>query len=279
MALKNTTLFPEALNSFFFQKAWDVFWKNRGFVFGLVFVSAVILSVFIKILDVTFLSRLIPPPLEESVPTGQYFLDLIQYLSRTQFLLLLGNILISIPKTFFIAVFVIALPLMYEDTHIHFAEAFSVNFATWFMLYIYSVFALLLEAIGLMMCIIPGVILIIQLAFLPFVIVLEKDVHIITRCFRVVSGCQWNVFILYLLYFFAMIIPVVISMFFSVPQDAASVPAIETGEPALSLTGFIGAFVEQLISLILLYFMIALLFQQYMISRIEKGEIEVVPSE
>ena len=68
---------------------------------------------------------------------------------------------------------------MYENEQIQFSDVSKVSVSKWLLLYIYSVFAFIIYVIGLLMCFIPGIVVLVQFAFLPFIVVLEEEAHIL----------------------------------------------------------------------------------------------------
>lgn len=275
MKPEKQVIFPEAVNEYFFKKAWEVFWGNRDYVFKLVVFTGIILSPFVYFLEISLLSNI-----TFQIPEDPDLL--INFLMKNVYIGLFINIILTIPKTFFLVAFIFVLPSMYESVEINFMDSLSVKFDRWFLLFIYSVFVLIMEYIGFCMCIVPGILVLIQFAFLPFVIVLEGKVNIIQRSFQVVSGRQWNVFIIYLLYFVATLIPIIIlSVFSFMSASGIDIGAEEIGQTisTISLYGILEIVIEQIITAFIMYFVVVLFFQLYMMSRIEKGEIEAVESD
>jgi hypothetical protein len=272
---KKQLIFPEAVNEYFFKKAWEIFWDNRDYIFKLVIFTGIILSPIVYLLEMSLLSSI-----SFQIPEDPDLL--MQFLMKNVYIGLFINIILTIPKTFFLVAFIFVLPSMYEAVEINFMDSLSVKFDKWFMLFIYSVFVLIIEYIGFCMCIVPGILVLIQFAFLPFVIVLEEKVNVIQRSLKVVSGRQWNVFIIYLLYFAATLIPIIIlSVFSFMASSGIDISAEDIGQTisSLSLFGFLETVVEQVITAFIMYFVVVLFFQLYMMSRIEKGEIEAVESD
>jgi len=257
-------VFPDNVDGFFFQKAWAIFWENREFFIKFVFVIAVIFFI-IDNIYIFFISS------HFNIPSTEKILQDIQYLGPLIIDRLIYLIIIKIPESFFILVLIKILPRLYEGEHVIFSQVFSVRLSQWILLYICIIIVLLLQIVGFMMCFLPGILVSIQFAFFAYVIVLEENTQVIPRSFQIVSGKQWNVFMLYLLYFFSYIFLLVANMFFAFVTGSGT----EVQENMISTSSMLVSFFNELFESFIKYFMIVLFFQLYMMSRIEKGEIEV----
>jgi len=270
MNTNENKIFPDSIDGFFFRKAWEIFWEHREFLVKLLFSAALIFSVISELFYAGVTAKFEPAPVEEGMQD-------MRSMMVVMFFWLVAKIIIYIPETFLLIVFIKVLPKMYARESIDFSSSFSVKLPQWARLYIYSVFILLLEIVGLSMCIVPGIMVMIQFAFLPIVIALEEDVNVIPRSFHVISGRQWNVFTIYLAYFSLVFIYTFISMIiFNIGENGTGTDAMEY---TLSISGFLGTFIQQLIVTAMNYFMLILFFQLYIISRVEKGEIEIIDEE
>lgn len=263
------TGFPDAFDKFFFQKAWEVMWYNRGFMIKLVLLTAFLITVVLEIFDKTVVWQfnLGQIDLETAVPR-----DLFSLL----FLIFLEQLIVLIPKAYLLIVFIFVLPRIYENIEVNFLDSLGTGYSRWIPLYAYLAFVTLLTGLGFFVFIIPGVLVIIQFTLLQFVVVLEDDVKIIPRSFQLISGKQWNVVGIYLIKIFVIVIlsfPFLASTF----SGALEPPSDFNSEgTVLSGTQFLYSFIMQVILAGVTYFITILFFQIYMMARIENNEIEVV---
>jgi len=110
-----------------------------------------------------------------------------------------------------------------------------------------------------------------------FVIVLEGDAAesnaaIISRSFQLVSGIQWKIFLIYLVKFGVLMIMLVPAIM----QVAAGGPDIDATGIQESDVNYISGFLQEFVLEWTTYIITALFFQLYMITRIEKKEIEII---
>ncbi|MFC1732097.1 hypothetical protein ACFL6I_17465 [candidate division KSB1 bacterium] len=267
MTTSNDRVFPDALDGFFFGKAWSIIWDNRDFIVKLVLVTSVVTLLINEVLNIAFASQLQTVPAE---PEMFEFKDVVSSLV----IMFITMFILFIPMTFFMIVFVKTLPRFFENESVSFSEMLTVRVSTWYLLYIYTVFVLFITIIGFIFCIVPGLIAAIHFAFLPFIIVLEENVSIIPRNFQLISGYRFKVLMVYLLFLIIAIGGILVSSIFLL-QNGDSFGA-ESQEYTFTVFGFLGHFLEQIVTAFINYAFHILLFQLYMMSRIEKGEIEIL---
>jgi len=258
------TIFPNTIDSFFFRKAWEIFSDNWSFILKLILITAL----FVTIINMLLIERILP---EINLDYEQDLSSMFNYLITLQLYSFIANIILLVPKSYFLLIFIILLPLMYENKEIGFADLGMFNVGLFIKFYMYSLMILLLEAIGIMMCVVPGILVVIQFAFLQFAFLLETPPRLFARTFELINGYRVQILSIYMLYFFILTaLSFILLPFFSTDQPAV--------EPAggFSVFDFVFDYVNQIVVAGLTYFVTVLFFQVYMMSRIVRGEIEVV---
>jgi hypothetical protein len=269
-ALHSRSDFPKSFDLFFFKKVWFVVQNNLKFFFQIVFFTA-LAAILLNYIAALFFESIHPA---EQIESGTEDPSVIFSYVVLQFSRLL---IVLIPKVFFMVVFISVLPKIYENEHIRLADVVNLGFTKLLPLYIYSAIILALVFLGVMMLIIPGIIILVQFTFLQFVIVLEGDAAdsnaaIISRSFQLVSGIQWKIFLIYLVKFGVLMIMLVPAIM----QVAAGGPDIDATGIQESDVNYISGFLQEFVLEWTTYIITALFFQLYMITRIEKKEIEII---
>ncbi len=252
------------IDGFFFRKAWDIFRDNWSFILKLILITAL----FVTVINTLIIERTLP---EIDMDYEQDLSSMFNYLVTLQLYSFIANIILLVPKSYFLLIFIVLLPLMYEDREISFAQLGMFNITLFIRFFLYSLLILLLEAIGIMMCVLPGILVVIQFAFLPFVLLLENEPRLFSRTFELIDGYRIQVLSIYLLYFF-----VLTGLSFFLIPFFTSESGTSVSSEGFSLFSFIFDYINQIVIASMTYFITVLFFQVYMMSRIERGEIEVV---
>lgn len=257
--------FPETLDGLFFKKAISIFIDYKELIIKLVLLTALLSTLLFL-----FVTESMYPVNTEMQPES--FQDLFDALIKAQVFTFTNSFILYIPQTFFMVFFISALPLMYGGYEINFNNLSKVNINLWFRLFIFEVAILLGQSIGLVFCIVPGIIIMITFAFTKFVVILEQSESVIKRSINIAAGNQSKIFSVFIVYFSLLVIPIFFVFIFS-----PSVPeVIEDISSTITLSKFLWTYIQNIYMSTIFYFLTTLFFQLYMMSRIDKGEIEVV---
>ena len=106
--------FPTQFDSFFFKRVWYIFQDYRKFLVQLTFATSITAIVF-GYFSESIMSGFIEGPFEPAVAEPSQ----VVAFALSQFA---GMLLILIPKAFFLVVFILVLPKMYENEQLAFSE-------------------------------------------------------------------------------------------------------------------------------------------------------------
>jgi len=256
--------FPQEFDGYFIKKALSVLLNNSGFILKLTFGTALILTIIQQSVSQSLFSSYLGDSFDpSSVEPG----DLLMLIP----VVYLRKIIELIPESMLILVFISVLPKMYENTEINLSDALRLNYAKWLQLYFYSMGVAAIVYLGLMMCIVPGIIAMIQLTFIQFVIVMEDDVKILPRSFQLITDNQWKVLTIYMIKITVLLLLVLTPVLFMVGESGDNLSEVSQSE-----LGLISSLVINMLMMITVVVMITMFFQLYMMTRIRNNEIEVV---
>jgi len=257
----NNVLFPKKVNVFFFKRVIDVIKRNIIFFLTLSVITAGISYIITSFISKPLLGEI---DLADIFQKGNSFKELLPVFSKMVF----DNVVLLIPYSYFFTILISALPNMYLSKPASFFHFNKQDIVRMLILYVYLVIIFHLEIAGLLMCIIPGIIIIIWCSFIPLVIVIENNYKPVKRSFYLLSGRQLEIFFIYLVILFLQII-------FSIPYIVLYILKGEEAFLALQKNALFTIIFESM-NIFIIYGAVVLLFQIYMMARIANNEIEVV---
>lgn len=255
--------FPEKYDGYFVKKALSVLAGNFDYIVKLIIVSTLFITLIQKFFTESLVLEYLGAALDPATADPEKLIALIP-------LIYLKKVIELIPETLYVIVFIATLPAMYENTGIRFGDSLNINVFKLIKLYIYSILIAAAVYAGMMMCLIPGLLIMVHCTFIQFVVVLENSDKVISRSFSLISGMHGRILGVYILKIVTYLLLTILGFlggFMGESQDLSQVG-----------TNIFLVLFQNLLLVAVSIVMITMFFQLYMMARIQNNEIEAVPS-